>query len=306
MANQQLIDYIKGQTAAGVSETDIRKILKDAGWPDAEVEDGFKNSKGVSAASPAVSAVAASQPAAAKPMEAAKAEPKKESMSFDFMTNPGGMSSMPAAGTPKEKSKDAKPMAMSADLAPAGKKASSLPWIVAGVAVVLMIGVGIYFYMQSGTASSQVDTLNAANTALTSQLAALKNSTVSMDDFNSAKADAGEVSNELSLFINSGAGTSTPVRFDLNGLVGLVKAQYTLTTPHGIVLTVKNSKDAKVDAALKPLIGGTAELSGTHIAGTYEITVDSLGGAPLPTPASSTAPIASTSTKSSAGTSTSP
>ena len=45
MANQQLIDYIKGQMMAGVSESDIRKILKDAGWPDADIEDGVKGAK---------------------------------------------------------------------------------------------------------------------------------------------------------------------------------------------------------------------------------------------------------------------
>lgn len=309
MANQQLVDYIKGQATAGVSEPDIKKILKDAGWPDTEVEEGFKSSKGSSVAGVVTaSPIAASQPITAKPIETVKIEPKaelkKDSMSFDFMTNPGGTA---GASTGSPKGKEDKPLSVSLDPAPVAK-ASKLPWIVAGVAIVIAIGVGAYFFMQGGTSSSEVASLNATNAALTSQVATLNSAaSVSSADLDAAKADATELLSELSLFTNAGAGTSTSIKFDLKGLIGNAKAQYTLTTARGVVLTVKNSKDLKVDTALKPLIGGTAQLTGTHIVGTYEITAEGLNGAPFETPvvATSTLP-ASTSTKPAAGTSTTP
>lgn len=309
MANQQLVDYIKGQATAGVSEADIKKILKDAGWPDTEVEEGFKSSKG----SPVLGAVAASpisasQPVAAKPVGTVKvepkAEPKKDSMSFDFMTNPGGTAGASAGAS---RGKEDKPLSVSSDPAPAGKP-SMLPWIVAGIAIVLMLGVGGYFYMQSNSASSETASLTAANASLTSQLAALRSGSVSSADLDTANADKAELLSELSLFVNSGTGTSTSAKFDLKGLIGFAKSQYTLTTANNLVLTVKNSKDLKVDIALKPLIGGTAQVSGTHTVGTYEITAEGLNGAPFETPvvATSTAPAASTSTKPAATTSTKP
>jgi outer membrane murein-binding lipoprotein Lpp len=302
MANQQLVDYIKGQTVAGVSEPDIKKILKDAGWPDADVEDGLKGAKGLASQPVVQSAVSPTVTSVSKPMEPVKSEPKKESASFDFMTNPGGMASMSSAGPVKEsKPKDSKPLSMASDVAaPSGGKSSMLPWIVAGVAIVAMLGIGVYFYLQNSSLSSQADTLTAANSALSSELAALKGTPANVDELNAAKTDAAEANSELGLFVIPTVATGTPptTPFDFKGTVGTAKSAYTLTTAKGIVFSVKNSKDAKVEAALKPLVGTMAELAGTHIPGAFDFTLITLNGAALPEiiVATSTLPV-STSTK---------
>lgn len=300
MANQQLADYIKGQMMANISEADIKKILKDAGWPDAEVEENFKGVKSLAiqpaVAQPTASPVGAASSitgatsisaSASKPVDPVKTEPKKESISFDFMTSPGSASLSSAAGPAKGKEKDlkdAKPLSMSADPAPTGSKPSMLPWIVAGVAVVAMIGVSVYFYMQSGSVSGQVDLLTASNAALTSQIADLKSNTAPSDELAAAKADALEANTELGLFAVPLVATGTPaaVRFDLKGTLGTAKSLYTLTTAKGIILSIKNSKDAKVDVALKPLVGTAVGLSGTHIPGTFDLVVENLNGSAIP------------------------
>lgn len=42
MPNQQLIDYIKNQIKLGRSEDVIKMMLKNAGWQEADIEEGFK------------------------------------------------------------------------------------------------------------------------------------------------------------------------------------------------------------------------------------------------------------------------
>ena len=59
------------------------------------------------------------------------------------------------------------------------------------------------------------------------------------------------------------------------------KVPYTLMTENEIVVTVKNSKDAKVEEALKSLVGTTVELAGEHGFGSRDITVRTVNGSEL-------------------------
>lgn len=292
MANQQLIDYVKGQMMAGVGEADIKKILKDAGWPDTEIEEGVKGAK---PAQPAVSAIASSpvsaqsvQPKMAEPMkqEVKPAEPKKESMGFDFMSNPTGMSSMSSSPASAKVEKKVEPIdaSMAAMSAAATGKSSLLPWIITGVSLLLLIGGGLYLYNANSSLSTQISQLTAAGGATGTQLSdAQRAAQASADEATAARADAAETLSELSLFVlpPNASGTLAAIDFTLKGTVGQAKAQFTFTTAKGLILYVKNSKDAKVDFNLKPLIGATAELSGTHVPGTYDITVAKINGTTL-------------------------
>ena len=303
MANQQLIDYIKGQMMAGVSESDIRKILKDAGWPDADIEDGVKGAKpGTTVGQSAVVASAASSPftgQAAKSEEPAKTEPKKEAMNFDFMSNPAGMATM---GVSADKGKDSgKPMAMPGDAAVGIGSAKSsggrLPWIIAGVAILALVGSIVYFISKTGKLSDVSDQLTATNAALNAQLAELNNSgAASATELDAAKKAVKDVTDQLNLFVipQNTTGTSAAKPFALRGLVGQAKGIYNLTTINGLVLSVKNSKDAKLDFSLKPFIGANVELAGTHIPGAYEITVQMVNGSELQSAPTSTPPTATT------------
>ena len=89
-------------------------------------------------------------------------------------------------------------------------------------------------------------------------------------------------------------GTSAAKPFALRGLVGQAKGIYNLTTINGLVLSVKNSKDAKLDFSLKPFIGANVELAGTHIPGAYDITVQMVNGSELQSAPTSTPPTATT------------
>lgn len=291
MANQQLIDYVKGQMAAGVSETDIRKVLKDAGWPDAEIEEGVGGAKTASS-SPAAAVSAVGQAAASmtKPAEAAKAEPKKEVMNFDFMSNPTGMPAANAAPADVKKNTEKKPV----EAAPAtgafpggGGKSSRLPWIIAAVAVLALAGSVVYSITKISSLSAASDSLTAANSALSAEIAGLKSSgAASATELDAAKAAAKALADELALFVMPQNGTGTPAaaQFTLKGLIGQTKGVYTLTTANGLLLYVKNSKDVKLDFTLKPLVGATAELAGTHVPGSYEITVVTINGGELQSP----------------------
>ncbi len=303
MANQQLIDYIKGQMMAGVSESDIRKILKDAGWPDADVEDGVKGAKpGATGGQPAVAAPAASSPfagQATKSEEPVKTEPKKEAMSFDFMSNPTGMAAMGASAA---KVKDAdKSMAAPEDAAAGVVSAKSsggrLPWIIAGVAILALAGSIVYFISKTGKLSAASDGLAATNAALSAQLAELSSSgAASATELDAAKATIKDITDQLNLFVvpQNTTGTLAAKPFSLRGLVGQAKGVYNLTTVNGVVLSIKNSKDAKLDFTLKPFVGATVELSGTHIPGAYDITVQMVNGSELQSQSTSTPSVATT------------
>ena len=41
MANQELISYISQQLASGVNQEDIKKALRENGWQDTQIEEGF-------------------------------------------------------------------------------------------------------------------------------------------------------------------------------------------------------------------------------------------------------------------------
>lgn len=307
MANQQLIDYIKGQMMAGVSEQDIRKILKDAGWPDADIEDGVRGAKpGATVGQSAVVAPAASNPftgQAARSEEPAKtepkAEPKKEAMSFDFMNNPGGMATM---GVSAIKAKESTKLAAVSEDAVAGTgsvklSGGRLPWIIAGVAILALVGSIVYFISKTGKLSAVSDQLAATNATLNAQLAELNNSgAASATELDAAKAAIKDITDQLNLFVipQNTTGTLAAKPFILRGLVGQTKGVYNLTTANGIVLSVKNSKDAKLDFTLKPFVGANAELAGTHIPGAYDITVQRVNGSELQSASTSTTPVATT------------
>ena len=59
---------------------------------------------------------------------------------------------------------------------------------------------------------------------------------------------------------------------------GDAKTSYIVTTKNNTTVSIKNSKDPKVDAAFKALATSTVEIAGEHILGSREITVKFLNG----------------------------
>ncbi len=332
MANQQLVDYVKGQLQAGVKEDDIKKVLKDAGWPDGEVLEGISAAKGpvvsspvAQAASPAmtqstqfagqvgsgisaspkINAFGGSISSAVSATPAQKPEEKKDTMKFDFMSNP--IASKGSGETSTFKAQEAKPEVFSAagspaDVAatPSGKK-SLLPWILFIVAIIALGVTAPLLYMNGLSAKESVVSLEAQLSAMQSQLAAVQGSgTDAANQLSALNLEKQDLLDELALFATpalvpvtstatSTSGTSTQpvmqmpasVAFRIKGTVTQdAKGVYYITTARNIVLTIKNSKDTNLDTVLKPMAGQnvSAAFSGVHAPFSKDLTVESVNG----------------------------
>jgi hypothetical protein len=89
---------------------------------------------------------------------------------------------------------------------------------------------------------------------------------------------------ELKIFMlpDASVGTSTPESIVLRGtLAGDDKTPYTLTTDNRVRVNIKNYKDPKVQAVMKPLLGTVVEIGGSYIPPTPDITVTELAGKPI-------------------------
>jgi cell division protein FtsL len=323
MIQQQIIDYIKSQLKLGMNRDSIKNTLVSAGWSAEDVEDSIKNSlaAGVSEVSPTSSASPAGMNVGKN--NAAANGP----IVVSDMFNSSKMGAMPAA---KEGKKDEPVKISSINMAAGnavsvkevGKTGSVKSTVAIIVLAIIAVGFGtgmVFLYLQNSPLNDKITSLQNDNATLNSKISTLDaqiaDLTKERDDL---KTSAGllaaknqEFLTELSfVFVPAGA-TSTEEQFTIKGMLsGGGKTQYSLLTADGIKLLVKNYKDAGVDAALKPLVGQTVEISGTHAPASKEVTVVAVNGAPATPPApvpqaSTSTPAASTSTPA-ASTSTTP
>lgn len=269
MINQQLVDYIKQQMQAGVSKDAVRKALGDAGWPPADVEDSFK----------------AAMPAGASPANQTIINPAVAMGGVDVMAkSPAGASSSDkffaksAAGQmPKE-----------IDHAP--DKKFLVVMISMGAVIVLLAAALVFVYLNL---NSQLEAAQGGSPINPDQLSSLQGQvtqlTTERDQFASQAQSLNEDNQallaELGFFVPPASATSTaPVSAMVNGMLsGNASTTFVLTTAHNLKVIVLNSKDAKVAAALAPLVAGTSTvtLAGTHPAGSLNFTVTAVNGSPL-------------------------
>jgi hypothetical protein len=274
MVNQQLVDYIKQQIQGGVTKDAIKKALLDAGWPTADVEDSMKAADSTAAAQPAASskidtmammggATAGAAVAASSPLQ--KSETK-------FFSEPGASIEQPAHG-------------------------SRIAMIVMGALIVILLATLGYIYFSlngkvssiNGTVAvtaSEGEALRAQVTQLAADKDALTGQVNTLTEQNQVFAE------EVAFAANTG--TTTDVSVTLRGTVSGSTSAYFLTTAHGLKVAIKNSKDARVDAGLKPLVGQNAVLTGTHRPGVMDLTIATINGAELSTISTSTPPAATT------------
>lgn len=157
-----------------------------------------------------------------------------------------------------------------------------------GAVTALSLGAAGFLWWNGNSGSSaQTNSLTSENAGLTQQVAALTGKANDLTTkANTLEADNKTLSAEVDIFKTAGIVVSGEVPIVVDGILsGGGKTQYVVTTPHGITAYVKNSKDAKVDAALTPFVGKDVEIEGTHIAGYRDITVTSVNGQPLSAPA---------------------
>ena len=290
MANQQIVDYIASQVKLGVSLDVTKNALTSAGWAPGDIDEAIK----------AVQAA----PASTKPNVPAASSAKTISVS-DLI--PSGLDTVQTSFESKlaDKAKNAPVVAVKEKIATpvvVAKKKLSMPHISASLIVTIVCavlalaagGATVYFYLQvnglqskltaitntGGTQASQVTSLAAQVAALTSQLAdATKAKTDSDANAASLAATNQDLATDLSFFVASNtSGTPTSVSATVKGTLGS-GSLYTLILSNGIKLFIANSKTAKVDAALKPLLGTAVEVVGTHNPGSNMLTAQSVNGA---------------------------
>ncbi len=311
VANQQLKDYISQQSKLGVSKDAMKSALLGAGWNESDVTQAINEYEAGTQAAPA-------QPVAAvQPMQQPVQQPASQVSGIaatiagtkpaaPFMTSdifqPKGEAVFKASAPGQPSSPAAqKPAAISMGAEPGKKKGNILTIALAAVSV-LLLGGNVYFYFQSAAPRAQTPSITGTGTGQQqeAQIASLtsdKNSlSQQVDTLNKTMAD---LSGQIAIFEPAPTSTITSVNFDVSGMLGGGgKVLYSLTTSRNIVLSVKNSKDAKVDAALKDLVGKQVSLQGTHQPGSTSLTVVSVNNQPvdMPAVATSTTPAAATTT----------
>ncbi|KKW47861.1 MAG: hypothetical protein UY99_C0021G0002 [Parcubacteria group bacterium GW2011_GWA1_59_11] len=337
MVNPQLAEYIKQQIQLGVPKEAIKSTLVTSGWPEADVNEAL----GPSSAQPAVSQPAAAPMAAASVSSPAISSAAKPAISAPTAVT-GGSSPVtrdifkpknepvfgvkPMANAKPETKTDVKPFESkiqpmtSSDpnvfIAPDAasySSRSSRSWILPGVLGVLFVvsaGAAAYFFLQTQGLKGEGGILPSPDGGSDQQVSALTSERDQLQGQIAALTDENkDLAAQLAIFATPAGATTTA--FTLSGtLSGGDKVSYVLTTARSVAFSVKNSKDAKVIAALKPVVGRTVELSGTYTPGSKDLTVTAVNGTPVNPPAppagtsTTTTPAAPTSTPPAATTTT--
>lgn len=338
MANQQLIDYIQEQLKKGISQETVKKVVLAAGWAAPDVDEALRVAQGqqqpvvpavsafavspaLASASPTTTEItppttpvaSVSSPASATP--AAFAMPTAAAIStpaMDIFPQSSQPAVQPASSPAPSLSDplaafqmDAQPQVAPFDQSIIPKLSSTkeshssglvmkvLPWI---LFVVALVAAGFLYtqnnsLQQSATSLTQqgsqtagsLQTLTQTKSQLTQQVATLTQ-------------ENADLNTQLATFAPPQSTSTTPVPLTLNGMIGFVDGGYTLTTPEHITFTITNTKD--VDATLKPLVGASVVVSGTHAPTSRDIVVTMVNNAPLAAAAGTSASSTATSSNS--------
>ncbi|MDP2598573.1 MAG: hypothetical protein Q8P49_01950 [Candidatus Liptonbacteria bacterium] len=276
MVNPQLVTYCESQMKLGATKDEIKSALIAAGWPAADVEDSLAS---VQAA-----------PERNAPAQAAPAQKQATISVSDLISN----SSLAAAPVKTEispiggKGKAGMEFEEKSSVSPKSR-ASLITQIVLGLVAVICAGGAVYFYMQNRTLQEKNALLSAASDSMGGEVADLNSQigtlTKERDELKSQVATLSDANAvflaELAFFAvpPSSASSTGEVAFDFTGTIGGGgKTRYTVTDANGVKINVINSTDAKVIEALKPLLGTSAKVSGTHLLGSNGVTVTGVNG----------------------------
>lgn len=284
MIQKQIVDYAKSQISVGVGRDAIREALVGAGWTGQDINDSFATLDAVSSNKSAVQDFF--------PVKSASSEPARGGviMVNDLISGIKLDGSVGVKNERQSKSTGAdKDMAVKTDKPGSrlisGDK-SKMAVIVLGIAAAVFAIAAVFLYAQNGSLKAQIragnDQINSRVGDLESKLAG---ATKDRDSLNSQIASISKNNQDLSDTLNffvvpNGKTSADEADFSLTGLLGgSGKSGYTVVASSGIKVFVKNSKDAKVDAALKNLTGNSVQISGKHAYGTRDVTVSAVNGA---------------------------
>ncbi len=309
MIQDQLVDYIASQVKLGVSRDSIKTALVGVGWAAQDVEDTFKKVEQPAAGIQQPAAAAPQQPGASgqpaasvgQPAATASRQPAaaqvirvsdlvSASLTPTVLSSPSRSNAQKVSPGMMQGKMGAAPAMGEASKKRMGKSA----YIMIGLILVLA-GVSAYLYFENSSLSSQMNSQGAQNQGSASQVASLNNqvqaltasSTVLTAQIAELSAQVQELQEDLSFFmVPAGDSASVPVAVTVSGTLSGGKPTYVVTTLEGVKVTVKNSSNADVQAALAPLLGAssTVEISGTHNPGVASVTVSDVNGQPVTPP----------------------
>ncbi len=290
MVQDQLVEYVSSQMKLGVARATIKSALIGAGWQETDVEDTLKKAEGSArpvASSPAASPAAFSAPRTSSPAFVSQAQLGKtgepQAIRVSDLVSASG-----SATAVSMKMGDKTNSFIKASAGP--KKGGSLMKIVGIAVIVLLAGLAGFLYWQNTGLSSKEASLASASAAVATNITSLNNEVAQFDASNTAltaevaslTAENADLKANLSFAavppLASGAPATETV--SLTGKLTAGRSSYALTTSYGVVAYVGNAKDAKVIAALAPLLTSTSSvtLTGTHVPGSQYFTITAVNG----------------------------
>lgn len=298
MVNQQLFDYVKSQLQVGVGKDVIKNTLLESGWAEADVIEAMKQA-GVAQAAHAATTGSVKLPDGKGPGVSGGPtsttggvtvtndifQPKNEPAFDPKVTAGPAFKSQPAIASGKSTGPVLAGAAASVSYG-GNKLSGSFVTIALGLGFVVCAGAAIFFFMQKSDLAGQLAPLEAARTeadGLKQQLAAvqqekegLATQVTQLQQSNTALA------NDLAIFkVPDGTAPGAVGNIVVTGVLRQEGTQFVVFTPNEVIVVVKNSKDAKVAAALQALVSNTVTVSGDHTIGSREITVTTVNGAAI-------------------------
>lgn len=316
MANQQLLDYVRQQLQLNVPQDEVKTTLLNTGWPEEDINEALKESNGpakpASPVQPTVSDITNIQPAST-PVQSAPAgvaspatgaTPKSEpaiQKKASLVTSEVFQAKDEPVFEPS-KDKFFNPVSAGGVIGPVKPSHKNLI-IISSLGLLILIFAGLFVWMtfknsklqsqlssMSGAAQVQNQNTEGASASSTDeQKKQIEVLTQEKDNLQNQLTEANKKMSyfnlELSFLVapDPKAPTSTTLNrsFSISGLVSEKKGAYYLTTEHGVVLSVKNSKDKNLITALKPLVGTSVDISGTYNIGSAVVSVASVSGKTL-------------------------
>jgi hypothetical protein len=339
MANQQLVDYLKEQLKLGAEKEYLKQSLLNVGWSLNDVEEAFSvvlkelnpENKNLESAPISQETSIPEVPKenlvdlTSKKDLSLKENIQKESVQkpvsdSGFISKDSFISSFPLTEV-KQKEKEAvnetfdkkeeKTVISNSGLNNMvhSKNLKIILYVVFGILICGFLVLTFFLYRsnvnlqkqvvtsnsQQGDLEGQVQSLTKTLNEIQAQMSALKGESSSL------KEESMDLQNQLLLFSQS----TSSLDVTLQGKILLDKNQYVLKTNQDIIISIKNSKDAKVKEVLSSFVDNEVKVFGQRTPGLREITIKTINDKSLEDLISQKeAEKASTSTSSSASTTT--
>ncbi len=183
---------------------------------------------------------------------------------------------------------------------------------VLGALMVIFAAFAVFLFLQNQGLSSRIAALNGQSSGVSSQISNIQQELAASTTAFQAQIASATVRNsmlalELSFYAVPPSMTPATTTFTtaLEGAVsGGGRYDYAITTADGAKVYVTNSKDARVIALMKPLVGATstmAKFAGNYVPGNDTITITAVNGASVAPPPAASTSTATTSAAAGAG-----